>query len=184
MKKIAFILLLSSCAIIANAQTEQVKIGYADVEYILTELPATKKAEADLTSMKTQLSNQFDIKQKELEKKYKDFIAAGEKMPEAVRTNTVRELEMLKANLDRFSEDAQVSLQKKQQALLAPIYESIRDAIGEVAKENGFTFILNPKVSGLDVVLFGEEKWDVSDLVLKKLGVTPKAAANTPVPKN
>ena len=184
MKKIAFILLLSSCALIANAQTEQVKIGYADIEYILTELPATKKVEVDLTSMKTQLSNQFDIKQKELEKKYKDFIAAGEKMPEAVRTNTLRELEMLKANLDRFSEDAQVSLQKKQEELLAPIYESIRDAIGEVAKENGFTFILNPKVSGLDVVLFGEEKWDVSDLVLKKLGVTPKAAANTPVSKD
>lgn len=184
MKKIVFTLMLSLCALISGAQTDSIKIGYADVDYILREMPATKKAETDLKSMQTQLSNQYDIKEKEFEKKYNAFVSEEKKMIEPIRANAARELEMLKENLEKFNDDAQTSLEKKQGDLLAPIYKSIGDAIAEIAKENGFTFILNPKVSGVDVVLFGEEKWDVSDLVLKKLGITPKVVSNTPVLKN
>lgn len=183
MTRLATIMLLLIASPAADAQTD-LKIGYADVEYILGELPGTKTAGAEVTSLKTQLTKQLEIKQKELEKKNADFVAAEKTLPPAVRDNTIRELQMLQDNLERFISDAQSSLQKKQQDLLAPIYKEIGTAIGEVAKENGFTYILNPKVSGLDVVLYAEEKWDVSDLVLKKLGVTPKVAANDSAPRN
>jgi outer membrane protein len=184
--KIVLAFFLFTSALIANAQTESLKIGYADVTYILKELPATKKADAELKSLQTQLGNQFDIKQQEFDTKYADYLAAekNQTMSSAVQMNTRRELEMLKANLDRFDEDAQATLQRKQEELLNPIYKIIGDAIAEVAKENGFTFILNPKVGGFDIVLYGDEKWDVSDLVLKKLGVTPKVAANISPVKN
>jgi len=42
---------------------------------------------------------------------------------------------------------------------------------------------LSQHIGGLDVILYGDEKMDVSDLVLKKLGVTPKPAAPAPAPK-
>jgi outer membrane protein len=58
-----------------------------------------------------------------------------------------------------------------------PVYQKVGKAIEDVAKENGFSLILNNQISGLDVILYGDEKLDVSDLVLKKLGVTPKPAS-------
>lgn len=63
---------------------------------------------------------------------------------------------------------------------MQPVYTKVGKAIEDVAKENGYTFILNQQIGGLDVILYGDEKNDVSDLVLKKLGVTPKPAAQTP----
>jgi outer membrane protein len=62
---------------------------------------------------------------------------------------------------------------------MEPVYKKVGKAIEDVAKENGYTFVLNQQIGGLDVILYGDEKNDVSDLVLKKLGVTPKPASAT-----
>jgi outer membrane protein len=63
------------------------------------------------------------------------------------------------------------------------VYKKVGKAIEDTAKENGYTFILNQQIGGLDVILYGDETADVSDLVLKKLGVTVKATTTT-TPQN
>ena len=64
---------------------------------------------------------------------------------------------------------------------MEPVFGKISKAIEDVAKENGFSLVLNQQIQGLDVILFGDEKLDVSDLVLKKMGVTPtKPPVTTP----
>ena len=47
------------------------------------------------------------------------------------------------------------------------------------AKENGFTFVLNHQIGGMDVILYGDEKMNVSDLVLRKPGVIQQRPAIT-----
>ena len=64
---------------------------------------------------------------------------------------------------------------------MEPVYAKVGKAIEEVAKENAFTFVLNQQIGGLDVILYGDPSADISDLVLKKMGVTPTAPAT---PKN
>jgi outer membrane protein len=100
----------------------------------------------------------------------------------AIRENTERELQQLQQNLQKLQEDAQTTIQNKQTQLMQPVYQKIGKAIEEVAKENAFTLVLTSQVSGLDIVLYGDDKLDISDLVLKKMGVTPKPAeaATTP----
>ena len=56
---------------------------------------------------------------------------------------------------------------------MAPIYLKVNRAIGEVAKENGYSIILTEKVSNFDFLLYRQAQMDVSNLVLKKFGVTP-----------
>ena len=64
---------------------------------------------------------------------------------------------------------------------MEPIFVKVGKAVEAVAKENGYSFIINPQVaSGGDVLLYNDEKYNISTLVLKKMGVTPVAAA---VPK-
>jgi outer membrane protein len=185
MKKLTLLFTFAIAALVCTAQSTPVppKIGSADVNYILSQLPAIKKVETDLKAMETQLTTQIEAKNEDLKKRYLAFIKEGPTMLDAVKENTQRELQMASENLEKFKQDAQQSLQKKQDQLMQPVYKSVGEAITAVGKENGFTFILSQQVGGLDVILFADATTDVSDLILKKLGVTPApapAASNAP----
>jgi outer membrane protein len=56
------------------------------------------------------------------------------------------------------------------------IFEKVGKAIDEsVAVENGFSYIINPQmIGGGDVLLYANEKTNIPNLVLKKLGVEIK----------
>jgi len=61
---------------------------------------------------------------------------------------------------------------------MGPVFTKVGKAIEDVAKEQGYSFILNPQlIGGGDILLYSDEKFDISDAVLKKMGVTPKPAA-------
>ena len=61
-----------------------------------------------------------------------------------------------------------------------PVYKKVGKAIEETAKENNFHLVLSQQIGGLDVVLYADETSDISDLVLKKMGITAKAPAPAP----
>ena len=183
MRKFVLLVVLGLGVITSYAQTAAAKIGYADVDYIFSQMPDSKQIDADLKSLQAQLKNQIDTKVQEFQKKLADYNQAiqANTMPDAVRANTERELQQLQQNIEKLQQDAQTNLQNKQTQLMDPVYKKVGKAIEDTAKENGFTFILNQQIGGLDVILYGDEKMDISDLVLKKLGVTPKpATATTP----
>lgn len=179
MKKLVFLFVFGFVAVTTYAQTP-VKIGYADPDYILSQLPESKQIEAELKSLQNQLKTQIDGKVAEFQKKLKDYQDNINTMLAPVRENTERELQQLQQNLEKLQTDAQTTVQTKHGQLMQPVYQKIGKGIEDVSKENGYTLVLSNQVGGLDVVLYGEEKLDVSDLVLKKLGVTPKPAETTP----
>lgn len=169
----------------ASAQTQPTatKIGFADVDYIFSQMPESKQIDAELQSMQTQLKNNLEAKAKEFQTKVAAYQKESAGMLDAVRANTERELQQMQANLEKLQQDAQTTIQNKQNQLMGPVYDKVGKAIEDVAKENGFALILNQQIGGLDVILFGDEKVDVSDLVLKKMGVTPKPV-EAAAPKN
>ncbi len=179
MKKFILLVVFGFIAFASNAQNP-VKIGYADPDYILGQLPEAKQIDAELKSLSTQLKTQIDSKVAEFQKKVKDYQDNLNTMLVPVRENTERELQQLQQNLEKLQADAQTTVQSKQTQLMQPVYQKIGKGIEEVAKENQFTLVLSNQVGGLDVILYGEEKLDVSDLVLKKLGVTPKPVEAVP----
>jgi outer membrane protein len=82
-------------------------------------------------------------------------------------------------------EDGQTSMQKKQSDLVNPIFIKVGKAIEEVALENGYSYIINPQmIGGGDVLLFTDERYNVSNLVLKKLGIDLSKGPTTPTKKN
>jgi outer membrane protein len=179
MRKLVLFFVLAAGMITSYAQTPTAssKIGFADVDYIFGQMPEAKQIDTELKSTQAQLKNQIDSKTQEFQKKLADYQANLNTMLDAVRQNTERELGQLQENLQKLQQDAQVTIQNKQTQLMEPVYKKVGKAIEDVAKENGYTFILNQQIGGLDVILYGDENNDVSDLVLKKLGVTPKQPA-------
>lgn len=113
-----------------------------------------------------------------MKKKYADFIKIGPTAPEAVRNNAQRELQQLQENLEILQQDAQTTLEKKQTQLIEPVYVKIGKTIEDVAKENGFQLIFSDQTGGGRMLLYGDPLLDVSDLVLKKMGVAAKTPGN------
>jgi outer membrane protein len=184
MRKLVLLAVLGMFATVSHAQTASAtKIGYADIDYIFTQMPESKQIDSELKSLQTQLKNQIDGKYQEFQKKLQDYNANINNMIDAVKANTERELQQMQQNIEKLQQDAQVTVQNKNTALMEPVFTKVGKAIEDVAKENGYTFILSQQLGGLDVILYGDEKNDVSDLVLKKMGVTPKPATPAPAPK-
>lgn len=177
MMKNLLVLLLVIAGFISRAQTStqpgQGKVGYASMEYIISQLPETKQMESELKSTQTQLRNRIQAKSQEVQKQYADFNANAGSMADTVRANKQKELEQAIADLENMQREAQTTLQNKQKLFMAPVYLKVNKMIQEVAVENGYEIILTDKVSGLDFLLFNSEQSNISDLVLKKLGVTP-----------
>jgi outer membrane protein len=131
-----------------------------------------KQIEVELKTFETQLQNQLKLKSQELDVKYKTYQELPANTPDAIRKDKESELSYLQENLQNFQQEAQLSLQKKQNDLVTPVFNKVGKAIEDVALENGYAYIINPQmVGGGDVLLFSNEKYDISKLVLAKLGV-------------
>lgn len=167
----------ASCLFAQAPQPAVQKIGYADWNYIFSQMPEYKAIDNELKTHGTQLENQLKAKYQEFETKAKAFQGMPATTPDAIKADKQRELQALEENIQKFQQDAQTSIQKKQVDLMQPVYKKVGDAIEAVAKEQGFAFILNPQTpAGDDLILYSDDKFDISNMVLKKLGVTPAAA--------
>ncbi len=175
--KSKLVLVLIACTMLSlTSMAQSVKIGYADVDYILSQMPATKAVESDLRALNTQLQNQLQTKYQEYQQKLQAYQQQAASMADAIRQEKETELSQLEQRITKLQQDAQTNIQKKQQELMQPLYEQIGNSIEEVAKANGYTYVLNGQIGGIDVVLYADEQYDISDLVLKQMGISPQAA--------
>ncbi|MBC8111669.1 MAG: OmpH family outer membrane protein [Verrucomicrobia bacterium] len=173
-KKIIIALVTIFAAIATQAQS--IKVGYVDVQTVFTQLPEVKTANSTMETYKKQLEKGIEDKKKVFEQKVAKAEAEFKGMSEAMQQATQKELAGLQEQMQIASQDAQQQMQKKQGELMKPIEDKIQKAINDVAKENGFTHVLSK-----EMLLFSQPTDDISNLVLKKLGITPGAnTATTP----
>ncbi len=169
--------LLISFASFAQSNDQPLKIGYTNVEYILLQLPESKQIESQLKDHSSQLENQLKGKYAEYEGKLQAYEKGAATMDKTIREDKEKELMSLNNSIQEFQRNAQMSLQQKEKSLVDPVIAKIDKAIKDVAKENGFTYVISNQA-----LLAGPEDGDISPLVLKKLGVDPAKASATPEP--
>jgi outer membrane protein len=152
-----------------------IKIGYTNVDYVLSLMPESKQIESDLKAYTAQLEAQLKSKASEFETKYQAYEKGAATMTDVIRQDKERELQNLKGEIDEFQKGADQSIQKKQQALLEPALDKLQKAIDQVAKENGYTYVFNSDAGygTTPILLHGPDEGNISDLVLRKMGVTP-----------
>jgi len=149
-------------------------------------MPEAKQVEEDLKNTEKQYQTLIQAKIKD----FQDKAAVYEKMPantsDIIKQDKEKELQNLQTSIQEFQQNAQTSIQKKQAQLLQPIVKKIEENMHAVAKENAYTFVFNnyePGTGANPVVLHFPEDADISDLVLKKMGITPRpAGAAAPAP--
>ena len=164
---------IDDCGDGAGVQTQ--KIGHADWQLIISQLPEYRQIETELKTFESKLQEQIKSKGLKLEAKFKAYKSLSADTPDAIRKDREEELSYLQENLQKFQHEAQQSMQRKQSELLNAVLKRIANAISQVAEENGYAYILNPRTAGgEDFLLFASKHNDVSRLVLQKLGVVEK----------
>ena len=175
MKKLFFIVVFGVLTAFGAKAQETLKIGYTDVEYILSALPEAKAIESELTDYGQKLEAQLSSKMQDFQTKMADYQKNAQTWLPEIKADKESELQTMQQSIQKFQQDAEGMLQKKQLTLLQPVYDKIQTAIDDVRKENGFTFIFSARPSGLSVILSASEDNDISDLVFAKLGVKAPA---------
>lgn len=152
------------------------KIGYTNVDYIIGKLPEAKVMQNQLEVTKAQLDKAIGETYKEAQEKYESYQKNGPNMTDVIRADKEKELQNLSTRIEEMRNNAQTSLQTKQQQLLEPILTKVNNAIQEVGKESGFLYILNMDAGAgtTPIILFAaSEENNATNLILRKLGVDP-----------
>ncbi|PKV62548.1 OmpH family outer membrane protein [Pontibacter ramchanderi] len=171
MNKIKFLVVaffFISFASFAQTNEQATKIGYANVEEILSKMPERASMQKELEVYGQKLQEQFATKENEYNTKLQAYQKGASTMDKVVREDKERELVNLEQSIQKFQYDAQMSIREKEQSLIQPVLVKIENAIKEVAKENGYLYILSEQA-----ILEGPESGSINNLVFKKLGVDP-----------
>ena len=162
----------------ANVNAQQ-KIGYISLDYILAQMPEAKQVETELTATKTQYDNMYQSKVKDFQAKLADYEKNGTTMADVIKADREKELQGLQGSIEEFRQNSSTSLQKKQAQLLQPLLKKVEENMHAAAKENGYAFVFNYDAGQgtTPIVLHAPDDANISDLILKRMGITPKALA-------
>lgn len=148
-----------------------VKLGHLDVQLLFMSLPDA--AEIDSVMKKTSDEYEVELKrmQEEIARKSEEYQKNYNNWDETIKQNRAEEIQALQTRVQNYYQNAQQLLAKKQEALQTPVREKIRKAIDDVAKENGFLYILDTQA----ILYKSDSSIDITNMVLKKLGVSAAA---------
>ena len=169
MKKSLFLLFAAMIAFSATAFSQKtVKLGHINSSDLMQIMPGKDSAQAAFETEVKVLEGELKAMQEELEKKYNDYKERQSQMTELIRSTKEQELNDLNPRIQVYQQNAQKKLQEKEAELLQPIIERAKQAIADVAKENGYTYIFDTSAGTL---LYQQDSDDILALVKKKLGL-------------
>jgi len=162
-------IVLAFCTLTLGVSAQnQEKFGHINFADLYALMPGLDSVKAVYEKYAASVQDQFDAMQNELQTKITDYQNNQTTMSEIIRQTKEREITDLQTRMEAFQTSAQQDLQNKETELTTPIIEKAQNAVKEVAKENGYTYILN---STGGMLLFADPGDDVMDLVKKKLGI-------------
>ena len=101
--------------------------------------------------------------------KYQDYISKKDTYSDLIRQTKETELNQMNQRIQQFQSTAEQDLQKQRTDIFKPILDKANKAIAEVAKENGFTYVLD--LSAGTVIYHSDTSVDILLLVKQKLGL-------------
>ncbi len=166
LKLLVLTLFLFSGTII-NAQNY--KFGHINSQGLLSIMPERDSAEAIIQKYAMELESQLELMQVEYRNKLNDYLEKQDNLTNLVKQTKEQELSEIDQRIKMFQSNAQQELQQQEAQLIQPVIQKAENAIKEVAKENGFTYIFD--ISRGVIIYFSDQSEDILPLVKKKLGL-------------
>ena len=143
MKKFFSVFILAAGLLAAAEAGAQTKIGYISIDAMVRVMPETSKIDSLLEKYQADSINPQYAQIVTLYQ-YKDSVYRDSlKTPAAVRKQIEQELPTLIYQIQNWQTIVNQAMEAKQNELLAPIYSKVYDAVKAVAKEKGYSHVLN-----------------------------------------
>ncbi len=157
-----------------------VRIGYVDMEYILENVDEYREATDQLASKVEKWKVDIEQKQSAVEQMKKDLMAervllTNELITEREEEIQILEKEMIEYQQNRFGPQGDLVLQKRR--LIQPIQDQVFNEVQKIGANKKYDFIFDKSADV--VMLYSENRWDISDLVLRGISRTRKVSKRT-----
>lgn len=154
---------------------ESKKVGYVDIDYVLSQLPEMKALQERLVETEKKLQADYDAKKLAFQQEYNNAAAQFQSLPDSSKVLLANRMKQLQAELEAFPQDADRTIENTKKLYMAPVYLKMGNAMAAAAIENGYDMLLPRVVNNQDFVLWADKRLDASDLVVKVLSTPPPA---------
>lgn len=165
--------LLLAFILLSSMAFSQVKIGYANLEFILKNLPEAQQMNVEVEKYRSTLNEQIVAKQDYYQSMLEDYYDKQQKgYAESLLKSMQEQITDLEQELQFDINQADIKLSAFTNEKLQPITDKIIAAVNKVYEAEGYTYIINSADgTGNSIVLKGPEADNLTYKILKELGV-------------
>jgi outer membrane protein len=173
MKNTVKLVVLAIAFIAATTTASAQRFFVVDSEYILKNIPEYQEAQKELDALSVQWQKNIEAKYTEIDKLYKSYQADQVFLTEDMKQKREQEIiqkEKAAKEYQKSKFGVEGELFTKRQELVKPIQDKIYDAIKQIADQGQYAAVFDRAAQ--NNVLYSNPKYDKSDEVLRKLGIS------------
>ena len=166
-----FLFVILGTSFVSSAQ----KYGYIDSEFILGKMPEYKDAKDRLDKLAERWTKEIEERYELIKVKKENFLREQDLLPAEEKTKREQEIKTLETEameMQKMRFGVAGEYFQKRQELIKPIQDRVYEAMQTVASKRNYSFVFD-KANQSNLV-FADSKFDISDEVLKELGVSNK----------
>lgn len=160
LKNVLLLVITFFCFSFAHAQ----KIAHCNIDSLLNVMPERKIADSILQRYVAYVQERYKKMQNEYDTLSNKLTANAQVWSKEIITQKQKELQVKQNDMQAFQTDEQMNIASRREKLFMQLQKKILLAISMVAKENGYTLILNTAMDNKQVLYY-----DLSNNVTKKV---------------
>jgi outer membrane protein len=168
-------LLFASIFIFGTAFAFGQKYAYIDSDFILDKVPEYNESKEKLDKLAERWTKEIEERYEILKMKKENFAREEVLLPaeeKQKRKEEIEKLEMEAMQMQKLRFGVNGDYFQKRQELIKPIQDRVYDAMQKVASKRNYSFVFD-KANQSNLV-YADIKFDISDEVLKEMGITGK----------
>lgn len=169
MKKLFLILCMCVILPVSAHAEEALKIGILDLQKVLNECDAGKKAKTDLEALIKSKESSIEEKGKNIETLKSELKNQASVLSPEAKKNKEDELERLLRDYQRIVQDSQAEVKKKEGELTEAIIKGVHELVDDIGKKEGYTVIIEKSLA-----LYANTDLDITDDVIKRYNKSKK----------
>lgn len=144
MKQLKTLLLATALCIGTVSFTQaQSKVAHINTQELIAAMPEAKTAQTEIETLGKTYQADIEASMKEYEVTAKQYSAEASTKTDEENQKRGIELQEKQQRIAQFRQDAQKDMAKKEAELFKPIQEKAMKAINEVAKNQGYQYVLD-----------------------------------------
>ncbi|WP_340104797.1 OmpH family outer membrane protein [Rhodohalobacter sp. 8-1] len=160
----------------AQAQTEDMKIGFVDPRAVLERMPEMRAVQQRLQNFAERKQQELSQKETELQTEIELYQQKVGVISESARQSEEERLSQLDTEFRQLQSEVEREFQQQRAQLMSPLLNQIQQSINTVAETKSLDYVLNTTTSNGDVIILyvSEEiqnEFDITDAVMQDLGI-------------